>query len=132
MLVKKNQIKKFWPLKIQTPTMVTKKLKDFPCKQIVHYCSNNVPYYDTEFFVQDQMAKFFSDNSLLRLHPQKLFMSKSVHTMSKSVPFILVNPSLPVDIEEPSPKPSYNRSRLPILTQETTTLEIYACKNSRQ
>ena len=48
--------------------MVTYKLKDLSGKQITRHRSNIVPYYPKEIFVQGQMEKYFSDNSLLRLH----------------------------------------------------------------
>ena len=63
---KKIQPQKIEPYKIKdTPTLVTYKLEDFSSKQITRHRSNIVPYYRREFFVQEQMKKYFSHNSLL-------------------------------------------------------------------
>ena len=49
-----------------------------------------VPYYPKELFVQEQMEKYFSDNSLLKLYPKKPPLTKS-----KSVSFGLDNLNVP-------------------------------------
>ena len=68
---KKIQPQKIGPYKIiDTPTLVTYKLEDFSAKQITRHRSNIVSYYPKELFVQEQMEKYFSDNSLLKLHPK--------------------------------------------------------------
>ena len=75
------------PYKIlDTPTLVTYKLEDFSGKQITRHRSNIVPYYPKELFVQEQMEKYFSDNSLLKFHPKN-----SPFTKSKTVSFSLDN-----------------------------------------
>ena len=60
--------------------MVIYILEDFSEQQIVRHRSNIVPYYPKKFLVQEQIDKYFSDNSLLRFNAQKrtLTMSKSV------------------------------------------------------
>ena len=66
---KKIQPQKIGPYKIfDTPTLVTYKLENFFGKQITRHKSNILPYYPKELFVQEQMEKYFSDNSLLKLH----------------------------------------------------------------
>ena len=64
---KKIQPQKIGPFKlIDTPTLVTYRLENFSGKQITRYGSNIVPFYPKEIFVQEQMEKYFSDNSLLQ------------------------------------------------------------------
>ena len=75
---------------IDTPALVTYKLEDFSGKQITRHRGNIVPYYPKELFVQEQMEKYFSDNSLLKLHPKKPTITKF-----KSVSFSLENPNIP-------------------------------------
>ena len=75
---KKIQPQRIGPYKIiDTPTLVTYKLEDFSGKQITRHRSNIVPYYPKELFVQEQMTKYFSDKSLLQLHPKKPTLNKS-------------------------------------------------------
>ena len=62
---------------IDTTTMVIYKLQDFSGKQIHRHHSNVVPYYPKNLFVQEQREKFFTDNSLLRLHPKKPNITKT-------------------------------------------------------
>ena len=84
---KKIQPQKIGPYKIiDTPTLVTYKLEDFSGKQITRNRSIIVPYYSKELFVEEQMEKYFSDNSLLKLHPKKPPVTKS-----KTVSFSLDN-----------------------------------------
>ena len=62
---KKTQPQKVGPYKIiDTPFLVTYNLDGFFVKQITRHRSNIVPYYPKKLFVQEQMQKYFSDNSL--------------------------------------------------------------------
>ena len=100
--------------------MVTYKLEDFSGKQITRHRSNIVPYYPKELFVQEQMAKYFSDNSLLKLHPKKPTIAKS-----KTVSFSLDNPDIP-STDDPLPSPPCNLSETPEHTSEN-----YTTRNTR-
>ena len=62
--------------------------EDFSDKKITRHRSNMTP--PKELFFQEQMAKHFSNNSLLRLHPQKPTITKS-----KSVSLNLDMPGIP-------------------------------------
>ena len=65
---KKIQPQKIGPYKIiDTPTLVTYKLEDFSGKQIACHRGNIEPYYTKELFIQEQMEKYVSDTSLLKL-----------------------------------------------------------------
>ena len=106
---------------MDTPTLVTYKLEDFSGKQITRHRSNRVPYYPKELFVQEQMEKFFSDNSLLKLHPKKLSFTKS-----KSVSLSLDNLRIPSTDDLPSPQLPFNPSEIP-----ENTSDNYTTRNSR-
>ena len=104
---KKIQPQKVEPYKIiDTPTLATYKLEDFSGKQITRHRSNIVPYYPKELFVHEQMDKYFSDNSLLKLHPKKPTITKS-----KTVSFSLDNPDTPLT-DDPLPSPPCNLSEI--------------------
>ena len=110
---KKIQPQKIGPYKIiDTPTLVTYKLEDFPGKQIARHRSNIVPYYPQELFVQEQMDKYFSDNSSIKLHPKNPTITKS-----KTVSFSLDNPNTP-PTDKLLPSPPYNLSEMPDYTSE--------------
>ena len=83
---------------IDTLTLVTYKLEDFSGKQITRHRSNIVPFYPRELFVQEQMQKYFSDISLLKLHP-----TKPQFTKSKTVSFSLDNIKVPSTDDLPPP-----------------------------
>ena len=100
--------------------MVTYKLEDFSGKQITRHRSNTVPYYPKELFVQEQMTKNFSDNSLLKLHPKKPTITKS-----KTVSFSLDNPDTPSTVD-PLPPPPCSPSEIP-----KDTSENYNTRNTR-
>ena len=88
--IKKIQPQKIGPYQItDTPTLVTYKLEDFSGKQITRHRSNIVSYYPKELFVQEQMEKYFPDNSLLKLHPTKPPLTKS-KTVSFSLDILKV------------------------------------------
>ena len=89
---------------MDTPTLVIYILEDFSGKKITRHRSNIVPYYPKELFVEEQMEKHFSDNSLLRLHTKKPTITKS-----KSVSFCLDKPNIP-STKKPSPSPPCNLS----------------------
>ena len=75
---KKIQARKVGPYRIiDTPTLVTKQ-EDFSGKQITRNGNIIIPYYPKELFVQEQMEKYFSDNSFSKLQPKKFTKSKSV------------------------------------------------------
>ena len=117
---KKIQPQKIGPYKIiDTPTLVTYKLEYFSGKQIIRHRSNIVPYYPEEMFVQEQMEKYFSDNSLLRLHPKRPPITKP-----KSVWFGLDSPDIPSNRSLP-PAPC---SLTEILE---STSENYTTRNTR-
>ena len=61
---------------IDTPTSGTYKLEDFSGKQITRHRSNIVPYYLKELLIQEQVEKYFSDNSLLKLNSKKRTITK--------------------------------------------------------
>ena len=110
---KKIQPQKIGPYKIiDTPTLVTYKILDFSGKQITRHISNIVPYYPKELFVQEQMAKYFSDNSLLKLHPKKPTITKS-----KTVSFSLDNSNTPLT-DDPLQPPTSSLSEIPENTSE--------------
>ena len=70
------------------------------------------------------MVNYFSDNTLLRLHSQKLTVTKS-----KSVSFnpdCLIQPS---DTNELSPQTSYNQSRLFDTESQNYTTRGALCEN---
>ena len=115
---KNIQSQKIGPYKtIDTPTLITYKLEDFSGKQITRHRSNIVAYYPKELFIQEQMEKYFSDNSLLKLHPKKPPLIKS-----KSVSFSLDNLNVPSTDDLPS---NYLATRLkyPNTLQKTTLQE---------
>ena len=117
-LSKKIQPQKIGPYEIiDTPTLVTYKLEDFSGKQITRHRSNIVPYYPKEFFVQEPMEKYFSDNSLLKLHPKKLPFTKS-----KTVSFSLDNLKVP-STDDLSPNYLVTRLKYPIKLQETVVFD---------
>ena len=119
--LKKTQPQKVGPYKIiDTPTLVTYKLEDFSGKQITRHRSNNVPYYPKELFVQEQMDKYFSDNSILKLHPKKPTITKS-----KTVSFSLDTQNTPFT-DDPLPSPPCNLSEIP-----DNTSENYNIRNTR-
>ena len=102
---------------IDTTTLFTYNSEDFSGKQITRHSSNILPYYPKEFFVQEQMEKYFSDNSLLKLHP-----TKPPFTKSKTVSFTLYN------LEEPStndlsPNHLVTRLKYPNILRKTTLQE---------
>ena len=69
---------KIGPYKIiDTPTLVTYKVEGFSGKQITRHRNNIAPYYPKDFSVQEGMEKYFSENSLLRLHPKTTTINKS-------------------------------------------------------
>ena len=118
---KKIQPQKVGPYKIiDTPTLVTYKLEDFSGKQITRHRSNIVPYYPKELFVQEQMDKYFSDNSLLKLRPKKPTITKS-----KTVSFSLDNPNTPLT-DDPLPSPHCTLSGIP-----ENNSENYNTRNTR-
>ena len=94
--------------------MVTYKIEDFSGKQINRHRSNFVPYYPKKIFVQEQMEKYFSDNSLLRLHPKKPTITKS-----KSVSFSLAISDIPSTNDLPPTHCSL--SEIPKSTSENFT-----------
>ena len=72
------QSQKFGPYGIiNNLTLVNYKLESFVCSgtQKTRHRSNIVQFYPKELFVQEQIRKCFSDNSLLRLHPKKPIIS---------------------------------------------------------
>ena len=95
--------------------MVTYKLEDFSGKQIIRHRCNIVPYYPKELFVQEQMEIYFSDNSLLKLHPKKTTLKKS-KTVSFSLDNLKVHP--PDDLPH---QPPCNPSEKPEHTSENYT-----------
>ena len=101
---------------IVTPTLVTYKLENFSGEQINCHRSNIVPYYPKELLVQEQMEKYFSDNSLSKLHPKKPTITKS-----KFVSFSLDNPDIPSTIDLPPPPPLFNPSEISEHTSENYT-----------
>ena len=102
---KKIQPQKFGPYKIiDTPTLVTYKLEHSSGKQITRHRSKIVPYYPKNLFVQEQMEKYFSDNSILKLNPKKPPLTKS-----KTVSFSLDNLKVPSADDLP---PNYLVTRL--------------------
>ena len=92
---------------IDTPTLVKYKLEDFSGKQITRHRSKIVPNYPKELFVREQMENYFSDNSLLKLHPKN-----SPFTKSKTVSFSLDNLKVPSTEDLP---PNYPVTRLKYL-----------------
>ena len=69
------------------------------CREsITRHRSTMVPYYPKELFVHEQVEKYFSDNSLSLLHPQKQTITKP-----KSVLFSLSGPGIPSNNEPSSP-----------------------------
>ena len=122
---KKIQPQKVAPYKIiDTPTLVTYKLEDFSGKQITRHRSNIVPFYLKELFVQEQMAKYFSDNSLLRLHPKNPTIPQS-----KTVSFSLDNPDTPFT-DDPLPSPPCNLAETPEHTSENYTKKEYSSQKT--
>ena len=118
---KKIQPQKIRPYKkIDTPTLVTYKLEDFSGKQVTRHRSNIVPYYTKELFVQEQMEKYFSDNSLLKRHPKNPPLTKS-----KSVSFSLDKLNVPSTDNLPPQLPC-NPSEKPEHTSEN-----YTTRNNR-
>ena len=118
---KKIQPQKVGPYKIiDTPTLVTYKLDDISGKQITRHRRNIVPYYPKELFVQEQMEKYFSDNSLLKLHPKKPAITKS-----KTVSFSLDNPDIP-STDDLFPPPACSLCEIP-----ENTSENYSKRNTR-
>ena len=118
---KKIQPQKIGPYKIiDTPTLVTYKLEDFSGKQITRHRSNFVPYYPKELFIQEQMGKYFSDTSLLRLRPKQ-----SITSTKKSLSFSLDHPDTPSESNELPPVPC-SLSEIP-----EDTSENYNLRNSR-
>ena len=101
--------------------MVTYKLEDLSGKQITRHRSNIVPYYPKELFVQEQMAKYFSYNSLLKLHPKKPTITKS-----KTVSFSLHNQDTSLT-DDPLKPPPCNLSEKPELISES-----YNTRNTRR
>ena len=118
---KKIQPQKIEPYKIiDTPTLVTYKLTDFSGKQITCHRSNIVPYYPKELFVQEQMEKYFSDNSLLKLHPTKPPLNNS-----NTVSFSLDNLEVPSTNDLP-PNHPVTCLRYPKQLRKTTLQQIVA------
>ena len=117
---KRSNNKKIGPYKIiDTPTLVTYKLEDFSGKLISRHRSNIIPYCPKEHFDQKQMEKYFSDISLLKLHPKK-----SPRTKSKTVSFSPDN--LKVPSTDDLPQLPCNPSERPEHTSEN-----YTTRNSR-
>ena len=110
---------------IDTPTLVTYKLGDFSGKQISRHRSNILPYYPKEVFVREQMEKYSSDNSLLKLHPSKPPLTKST-----AVAFSLDNLEVP-----PSNDLPHNHLvtclKYPNTLRKTTLHEIVALDDNR-
>ena len=118
---KKIQPQKVGPYKIVgTPTLVTYKLDDFSGKQITRHRSNIVRYYPKELLVQEQMEKYFSDTSLLRLYPKRPPVTKT-----KSVLFSLDHPDTQSNNESSPPTPC-SLSEIP-----EDTSENYNTRNPR-
>ena len=119
---RKIQPQKIEPYKIiVTRTLVIHNLEDISGKQITRHRSNIVPYYPKELsFNQEQVAKYFSDNSLLRLHSTKPTITKP-----KSVALSLDNPDIPskTDFSPPIPCSSSDISNSPP--------ENYTTRNTR-
>ena len=82
--------------------------------------SNIVPYYPKELFIQEQMEKYSSDNSLLKFHPMKPPLTKS-----KTVSFSLDNLEVPSTNDLP-PQLTGSLSEIPEHTSEN-----YTTRNSR-
>ena len=94
---KKIQSQNIGPYKIiDSPTLAIDKIEDSSAKQKTRHRSNIVPFYPKELFVQKQMEKYFTDNSLLRLQPKQSSITKF-----KFVSFSLDKPDLPSN-NEPS------------------------------
>ena len=79
-----------------------------------------------KFFVDGQMEKYFPDNSLLRLWPNKSSIS-----MSKSVSLSLDNSDIPSN-NEPSPYRSVVSLKYPKKTWKTTIQKTLNYENNRQ
>ena len=113
---KKIQPQKLGPYKIiDTPTLVIFTPEDFSGKQTTRHRSNIVLYYHKELFVQEQMEKYFSDNSFLKLHPKKPPLTKS-----RSVSFSLDNLNVPSTDNFPPQLPC-NPSEIPEHTSKNYT-----------
>ena len=117
---KRSNLKKLDLKIIDTPTLVTYKPEGFSGKQITRHRSNIGPCFPKELFVQEQMEKPFSDNSLSKLHPTKPPLTKS-----KTVLFSLDNLEVPSTYDLPPKSPS-NLSETP-----EDTSENYTSRNSR-
>ena len=106
--------------------MITYKLEDFRGKQITGHRSNIVPFYPKQSFFQEKTENYFSNNSLLRLHPQKPNITKP-----KSVSLSKCAPDITADNE-----PSHNHLTIrldnPNQTQKTTLLETSVYENSQR
>ena len=76
---------------------------------------------------QEQIAKFFSNTSLVHFYPQKPTI-----TQSKSVSSNLDTPSKPSNADKASHQPPYTRLEYPRQARKTTLLERYAYENNRQ
>ena len=110
---------------IDTPSLVTYRLEKFSGKQITRLRCNIVPYYPKELFVQKQMEKYFSDISLLKLHPTKPPLAKS-----NTVTFSLDNSKVP-STDDPPPNYLVTCLKNPNSLRKTTLHEIVAVDDNQ-